>query len=95
MKNAILQIWEESFSNGKIEPDGATLHISEKERDEYVGKVYKFRKDYSVPENYTRTCGTQIEVSVSEILYSKLENMKSIKLEEWQFNNLVKFKEIV
>jgi hypothetical protein len=95
MKNAILQIWEESFSDEKIVPDGATLHINEKERNEYVDKVYKFRKEFSVPEKYSRICGTQIEVNVSEVLYSKLETMKSVKLEEWQFNNLVKFKEIV
>jgi hypothetical protein len=94
MKSAILQIWEESMSDDKIIPDGASLHINENDRNEYVNKVYMFRGS-KVPANYNRICGTQVEVSISELLYSKLEITKSIRLEEYEFNNLIKFKEIV
>lgn len=94
MKSAILQIWEESMSDDKIIPDGSSLHINENDRNEYVNKVYMFRGS-KVPANYNRICGTQVEVSISELLYSKLEITKSIRLEEYEFNNLIKFKEIV
>lgn len=94
MKTAILQIWEESLSDENLIPDGASLHINNKERDEYVNKVYKFRNN-EVPDNYSRVCGVSSEVEISELLFSKLYIVKSIKLEEYEFNNLVKFGEIV
>lgn len=94
MKGAILQIWEESFSNGNIIPEGASIHLTKSDRDKYVSSVYFLRGEIT-PESYIRICGVESEVIISDTLYEKLKLSKTIKLEEYEFNNLVSFGEII
>lgn len=95
MKKAILQIWEESHSDDTILPDGASLHLSLSDRNDYVDSFYKYREGITVPEVYSRVCGDFSEVTISEGVYMKLNILKNILLQEHEFNNLVNFKEII
>ena len=96
MKKAVLQIWEESFSDDNIVPNGASLHINISERKEYVDKFYKYRKNKTVTDDsYLRITGEYEEVMISEAIYKKLEMSKTIVLKENEFNNLIEFKEII
>jgi hypothetical protein len=94
MKEVILQIWEESFSDGDILPEGASIHLTKSDRDKYVSMIYSMRCE-PVPKSYIRVCGEESGVKVSDTLYEKLSLSKTIKLEEYEFNNLIKFKEII
>ena len=90
--NAILQIWEESQLDN-ILPDGASLHIDEKSLKSFINSVYNNRKD-EVPDSYSRVVGESSTVEISETIYNILLQKKTIKLEEYEFNNLVNLNEI-
>jgi|LauGreDrversion4_2_1035121.scaffolds.fasta_scaffold10043_2 hypothetical protein len=90
--NAILQIWEESHSEN-ILPDGASLHIDEKNLKSFINSVYNNRSG-EAPESYSRVVGDSSAVEISETIYNILLQKKTIKLEEYEFNNLVNLNEI-
>ncbi len=92
MNTVLLQIWEESSKTG-IQPDGASLHITDVELNKFNNLVFENRKS-NVPDNYVRTVGTFTEVIVSDNLYKILSKKKSIRLEEYEFNNLVGLNDI-
>ncbi len=92
MNTVLLQIWEESSKTG-IQPDGASLHITDVELNKFNKLVFENRKS-NVPDNYVRTVGSFTEVIVSDNLYKILSKKKSIRLEEYEFNNLVGLNDI-
>ncbi len=92
MNTVLLQIWEESSKTG-IQPDGASLHITDVELNKFNNLVFENRKS-NVPDNYVRTVGSFTEVIVSDNLYKILSKKKSIRLEEYEFNNLVGLNDI-
>lgn len=87
-----LQIWEESTEEN-ISPDGASLHIDKVSLDKFAKLVYN-RNQNAVPERYTRKVGDFSIVNVSDKLYEILLKNKSVKLEEYEFNNLVNLNDI-
>lgn len=92
MNKVFLQIWEESM-NDNIQPDGASIHLTKSDVERFVSSIYKERTK-NVPESYTRIVGDSSEVLVSDSLYEILTKKKSIKLEEYEFNNLVGLNDI-
>lgn len=92
MNKVFLQIWEESIKSN-IQPDGASLHLTRSDINKFISSVYKDRTN-NVPESYTRVVGVPSEVVVSDSLYDILMKQKSIKLEEYEFNNLVGLNDI-
>ena len=95
MNKAILQIWEESSINNNILPVGGTLHIDVKERNDYMNKIYTGRDLNSVPNNYERISGSEVEVLINDSIFNILLERKTVRLEEYELNNLVNMNEIV
>lgn len=95
MNKAILQIWEESSVDNNILPIGGTLHIDTKERNEYVNKIYSVRDINQVPDNYERISGSEVEVLINDSIFNILLDRKTVRLEEYELNNLVNMKEII
>lgn len=92
MNKVFLQIWEESSKN-EIQPDGASLHLKTDDLKIFTNLVYKNRTN-DVPDSYIRTVGEFSEALISDSLYNILSEKKSIKLEEYEFNNLVGLNDI-
>jgi len=92
MNKVFLQIWEES-SNNQIQPDGASIHLTQNDLFKFKSLVYENRTD-NVPESYIRVVGDFSEALVSDSLYNILSEKKSLKLEEYEFNNLVGLNDI-
>ena len=95
MNKAILQIWEESSIDSNILPVGGTLHIDVKERNDYVNKMYSGRDMNNVPNNYDRVSGSESEVLINDSIFNILLERKTVRLEEYELNNLVNMNEIV
>lgn len=95
MNKAILQIWEESSIDSNILPVGGTLHIDVKERNDYVNKMYNGRDMNDVPNNYERISGSESEVLINDSIFNILLERKTVRLEEYELNNLVNMNEIV
>lgn len=95
MNRVILQLWEESNRESGVFTDGCSIHIDESERNSFISRVYIDRNDKKVPEQYDRVVGGEIEVFVSDSVYQLVLDKKSIKLSEVEFNNLIRFEEII
>ena len=95
MNKAIFQIWEESSIDNNILPVGGTLHIDVKERNDYVNKMYSGRDMNDVPNNYERISGSESEVLINDSIFNILLEKKTVRLEEYELNNLVNMNEIV
>jgi len=95
MNKCILQIWEESERGWGVRPDGCTIHINEKIRLDYIDGVYRHRDSKDIPDEYDRPIGTPIECFVSDGLYEKISQVGSIRLYEYEKNNLLKMEDIV
>ena len=92
MNKVFLQIWEESSKN-EIQPDGASLHLTTDDLKIFTNLVYKNRTN-DTPDSYVRKVGEFSEALISDGLYNILSEKKSIKLEEYEFNNLVALNDI-
>ena len=95
MNKAILQIWEESIIDDNILPIGGTLHIDVNERNKYVNHIYNNRDINMIPDNYDRISGSEVEVLITNSIFNILLERKTVKLEEYELNNLVNMKEII
>ncbi len=95
MNRVILQIWEESDKNDGIFNDGCSVHIDEVERNTYISNVYKNRESSNIPQKYERVVGGEIEIFASDSLYDIILREKSIRLSEVEFNNLLKFEDLI
>lgn len=95
MNKVILQIWEESERGWGTRPDGCSMHIDLKEREKYIQAIYDSRKsDESIPNEYDRIVGEGVEAFIEDSLYSLVEKDKSIRLTQYQMNNLMGMEEI-
>ncbi len=91
MNKALLLIWEQSEID-KITPDGASLHIDIACLNNFLNS--KTEKSKKVPKSYSRVVGLHSEVVITDSLYKLLETKKNLRIQEYEFNNLVQFKEI-
>lgn len=95
MNKVILQIWEESERGFGTRPDGCSMHIDLKERENYIRSIYNIRKtDASIPNEYDRIVGEGVEAFIEDSLYTLVEKDKSIRLTQYQMNNLMGMEEI-
>ncbi len=94
MNKCILQFWEESERGWGVRPDGCTIHLSEEVRDSYIKGIYSHRDSKIVPHEYDRPVGNSIECFISDSLYEKIDQVGSIRLLEYEKNNLVKLGEV-
>ena len=95
MNKVILQIWEESERGWGTRPDGCSMHIDLKERENYIQTIYDSRKsDESIPNEYDRIVGEGVEAFIEDALFKLVEKDKSIRLTQYQMNNLMGMEEI-
>ena len=96
MNMCYFQLWEESEKGWGVNPDGCSIHISEEEYQKYLSSIYSLRESSTiVPDIYERVLGKMMVCYVSDSLYDVLKSDKSIRLMEYETNNLLKFKEII
>lgn len=94
MKKVYLQYWEESERGWGIRPDGCSLHKTIEEHKIYIESIYKSREiDIEIPYEYDRIVGDSFEVMIKEDLYEEVKN--SLRLSQYEMNNLLKLEEII
>jgi hypothetical protein len=95
MNKVILQIWEESERGLGTRPDGCSLHIDLKERENYIQSIYNSREsETSIPDEYERIVGQGIDAFIEDSLFNIVQKDKSIRLTQYQMNNLMNMEEI-
>lgn len=95
MNKIILQIWEESERGWGTRPDGCSMHADSKEREKYIQAVYEGRKsDTSIPHEYDRIVGEGVEAFIEDALFELVQKEKSVRLTQYQMNNLMCMEEI-
>lgn len=94
MNNILLQFWEESEKGWGTRPDGASIHIDNNYYLSYVNDIYNKRGDI-VPDEYDRVVGSVIEVKAKDNIFNLLESSKSIRIPQYQLNNLLKIGDII
>lgn len=95
MNKIILQIWEESERGWGTRPDGCSMHADSKEREKYIQAVYESRKsDTSIPHEYDRIVGEGVEAFIEDALFELVQKEKSVRLTQYQMNNLMGMEEI-
>ena len=95
MNKIILQIWEESERGRGTRPDGCSMHADSKERENYIQAVYESRKsDTSIPHEYDRIVGEGVEAFIEDALFELVQKEKSVRLTQYQMNNLMGMEEI-
>lgn len=92
MNKVLLQLWEESNINNEQLTNGCSLHLDKNERDKYVVSCIISGE---IPNNYDRTIGDAVDVFIIDSLYEKLSNLKSIKLDEASFQNMINLEDII
>lgn len=77
----LYQAWEESERGWGVRPDGYSLHVDRAHRDKFVDALLKRQSEYfkgrglkdgDVPDEYTRTSGEPVPVSVTAIVFRQL-----------------------
>lgn len=95
MNKVIMQLWEESERGWGVRPDGCSLHISSLDRKKYISTIYKSREsDTSVPDEYDRIVGDEMEVFVEDKLFNTILSKGTVRIIENELNNLIKLQEI-
>lgn len=95
MKTIYLQFWEESERGWGVRPDGASIHINMESHKNYINEIYSDRNLNQVPNEYDRVVGTLIEVMATDSIYELLSTSKSMRIPQYQLNNLIKLKDII
>ena len=93
MNKCYLQRWEESERNIGLRNDGASLHLNIDSHKDYLDFLSKERGE-EVPQIYSFVSGPPVEVFIEDDLYKELSEKKTIKLFEFELNNLLKLEEI-
>ena len=95
MKKAYLQFWEISEIDKEIRNDGVTIHLTMSDYKNYIDYFYKNRLNKKVPKKYTRIVGGPIVVELKKQICSLVKKKLSIKIENYNFNNLLKLEDII
>jgi len=96
MNRCYFQRWEESERGWGIRPDGCSLHLSEDLHKKYLNEIYTIRQSETlVPYEYDRITGPLIECFISDTLFELVRGKNSLRLMEYEMNNLVKIEEIL
>ena len=71
------------------------MHADSKERENYIQAVYESRKsDTSIPHEYDRIVGEGVEAFIEDALFELVQKEKSVRLTQYQMNNLMGMEEI-
>ena len=95
MNRCYFQRWEESERVWGVRPDGCSLHLSENFHKMYLNEIYTIRQgEMLVPDEYDRISGPLIECFISDNLFELVKERNSLRLMEYEMNNLIKIEEI-
>lgn len=94
MNRCYFQRWEESERGWGVRPDGCSLHLSEELHKKYLTDIYNTRQNETIPYEYDRITGNQIECFVSDTIFNHLKEKSNLRLMEYEMNNLIKIEEI-
>lgn len=94
MNKIILQLWEESERGFGIRPDGCSVHINSLERKRYIDSIYSNRSS-EVPDEYEHIIGDEIVAFIEDGLFEHVISEGSIRIEQYQFNNLIKLGDLI
>jgi hypothetical protein len=95
MNKVILQLWEESNQNDGVFSNGCSIHFNEQERLKFISDIYHNRESSVIPDEYDSVVGEGIEVFITDSIYNLLSTSKSVKISEVEFQNLIKFEDII
>ena len=96
MNRCYFQRWEESERGWGVRPDGCSLHLGKDFHKEYLNQIYTIRQsELLAPDEYERVTGPLIECFVSDTLFELVKEKKSLRLMEYEMNNLVLTEEII
>ena len=94
MNKVILQIWEESERGFGSRLDGCSIHLDSNERNNYINMIYTNRESNTIPDEYDRIVGDGIEVFIEDSLFNIIKKDKSVRITEYQMNNLISLDDI-
>jgi|688.fasta_scaffold320357_2 hypothetical protein len=95
MNRCYFQRWEESERSWGIRPDGCSLHINEEAHKSYLNEIYIIRQGEAlVSHEYDRITGPLIECFISDTLFELVKEKNSLRLMEYEMNNLIKIEDI-
>ncbi len=86
MNKVLIQLWEVSYPDNKIESDGGSLHVDLESRNTFIDQN---------SEPTERFVGIPTEVEVNENIFNSLMERKTIRLSEIELNNLIGLKDII
>jgi hypothetical protein len=95
MNSVILQLWEESNQNDGVFSNGCSIHLTEGDRLKFISDIYSNRDNSDIPNEYDSIVGNGIEVFVTDSIYNLVNDSKSVKISEVEFQNLIKFEDII
>jgi hypothetical protein len=94
MNKCVFHFWEESDKINGVTPNGCSIHIDTSERDRFLDEFYNSLSE-DIPSEYDRIIGKEVYCFVSDEIYEKLVEKKSLKLLEVEKNNLISLEEII
>jgi len=94
MNKVILQLWEET-TNGKILSDGCSIHLTLKDRQNFINKIYENRLEDEIPDSYDRIVGDYVYVYISDETYDFLLSEKSLKISETSLQNMILYEDLI
>jgi hypothetical protein len=94
MNRCYLQRWEESERGWGIRPDGCSLHSHVDSHRIYLQSIYDNREADQIPDEYERVSGPLVECFISDNLFQILKSKESLRLHEYEMNNLIDTEEI-
>ena len=95
MNKVVLQFWEESIRGKSPIQDGCSIHLDTQERIKYINSIYDNRTLNSIPDEYERIVGGQVEAYVEDNLFKLLQNDKSLRIYQHQYTNLFNMNELI
>jgi hypothetical protein len=95
MNKVVLQFWEESIRGKSPIQDGCSIHLDTQERIKYINSIYASRTLDSIPDEYERIVGGQVEAYIEDSLFKLLQNDKSLRIYQHQYSNLFNMNELI
>lgn len=102
MNTAIIQFWDhrKKIKNEKDKSEilfnGCTIHYNIEHYLKYIKEIFEKRKNHKrVPNEYDTISGEPMLCYVTDQLYKKLSENKTLILSSNEINNLLRFNEII
>jgi hypothetical protein len=95
MNKVVFQFWEESIRGKSPTQDGCSIHLDSQERIKYINSIYGSRTLDSIPDEYERIIGGEVEAYIEDNLFKLLQRDKSLRIYQHQYSNLFNMNELI